>query len=74
MFILAGRNNPLVPLLGIPFGTFVLAHRWFGRIATAEALVHTFAHLASQDFILDGLKQMISPAEPIPFWGFIVSK
>ncbi|ERS99683.1 uncharacterized protein SPSK_08899 [Sporothrix schenckii 1099-18] len=45
LFLLAGRNNPLIPLLGISFDTFNLLHRWFGRIAILEALMHTLAYL-----------------------------
>ena len=36
----AGRNNPLIPLLGIQFDTFNLLHRWIGRIMGVEALLH----------------------------------
>ncbi|KAI0390363.1 ferric reductase like transmembrane component-domain-containing protein [Xylariaceae sp. FL0594] len=46
LFILAGRNNPLIPLLGISFDTMNLIHRWFGRIVAIEAVVHTLAFYA----------------------------
>lgn len=36
----AGRNNPLIPLLGISFDAFNLLHRWIGRIMAVEAVVH----------------------------------
>lgn len=36
----AGRNNLLIPLLGVQFDTFNLLHRWIGRIMAVEALVH----------------------------------
>ncbi|CAK7203423.1 hypothetical protein SEUCBS139899_006157 [Sporothrix eucalyptigena] len=45
LFLLAGRNNPLIPMLGMSFDTFNLLHRWFGRIAILEALMHTLAFL-----------------------------
>ncbi|CAK7234522.1 hypothetical protein SBRCBS47491_008977 [Sporothrix bragantina] len=45
LFLLAGRNNPLIPLLGMSFDTFNLLHRWFGRIAILEALMHTLCFL-----------------------------
>lgn len=41
--ILAGRNNPLLSLLGISFDTSNLIHRWFGRIVAVESLLHTIA-------------------------------
>ncbi|KAF5528835.1 ferric-chelate reductase, partial [Fusarium phyllophilum] len=44
LFLLAGRNNPLIPLLNISFDTYNLIHRWFGRIVILEALAHTLAH------------------------------
>jgi len=41
LFLLAGRNNPLVQLLGISFDTYNLIHRWLGRIVVLEAVAHT---------------------------------
>ncbi|KAI1431173.1 ferric reductase like transmembrane component-domain-containing protein [Xylaria sp. CBS 124048] len=46
LFILAGRNNPLIPLLGISFDTMNLVHRWLGRIVAVEAIVHVLAYYA----------------------------
>ncbi|GAW22332.1 hypothetical protein ANO14919_118680 [Xylariales sp. No.14919] len=46
LFVLAGRNNPLIPLLGISFDTMNLLHRWFGRIVATEAVVHTLSFYA----------------------------
>lgn len=43
LFIMAGRNNPLIALLKISFDTYNLMHRWLGRLVIVEALVHTFA-------------------------------
>jgi predicted ferric reductase len=40
LFILAGRNNPLIWLLGISFDTYNLIHRWIGRICVIEAALH----------------------------------
>jgi predicted ferric reductase len=40
LFLLAGRNNPLIPLLGITFDTYNLIHRWIGRISVLEAFIH----------------------------------
>lgn len=40
LFLLAGRNNPLIKLLGISFDTYNLIHRWIGRLVVLEALVH----------------------------------
>jgi predicted ferric reductase len=38
--IFALRNNPLIPLLQVPYDTFNLFHRWCARIFIIEALVH----------------------------------
>lgn len=43
LFLLAGRNNPLIYLLGISFDTYNMIHRWIGRIVVLEALVHALA-------------------------------
>ncbi len=39
LIILAGRNNPLIPLLKVSFDTYNLLHRWMGRMVVLEALV-----------------------------------
>ncbi|KAF3163371.1 hypothetical protein TWF225_002080 [Orbilia oligospora] len=48
LFVLAGRNNPLIPLLRISFDTYNLIHRWLGRIVVLEAIVHTVAHISNK--------------------------
>ena len=48
LFLLAGRNNPLIPLLGISFDTYNLIHRWLGRIVVLEAVAHTFCYMVSK--------------------------
>ncbi|KAK4507511.1 hypothetical protein PRZ48_001246 [Zasmidium cellare] len=40
LFLLAGRNNPLIWLLGISFNDFNMIHRWIGRICVFEAVAH----------------------------------
>lgn len=47
LFVMAGRNNPLISWLAISFDTFNLLHRWFGRIVALEAVVHTAAWIAT---------------------------
>lgn len=48
LVLTAARNNPLIPLLGIPFDTFNLLHRWIGRIMGVEAVVHMACVVASK--------------------------
>ncbi|OOF92021.1 hypothetical protein ASPCADRAFT_153320 [Aspergillus carbonarius ITEM 5010] len=43
LFVMAGRNNPLIPLLRVPFDTWNLLHRWLGRIVVLEGLAHVIA-------------------------------
>lgn len=43
LVIMAARNNPLIPVLKISFDTFNLFHRWIGRIAIIEAVIHTMS-------------------------------
>lgn len=43
LFLLAGRNNPLIPLLHVSFDTYNLLHRWIGRVVIIESVVHTAA-------------------------------
>lgn len=40
LFLLAGRNNPMVWLMDISFDDFNLLHRWIGRIVVFEAVAH----------------------------------
>ena len=48
LFLLAGRNNPVIKLTGISFDTMNLIHRWFGRITVLEAVCHTAAWMAAK--------------------------
>lgn len=43
LFLLAGRNNPLIWLFGINFDTYNLIHRWLGRIVVMESTCHITA-------------------------------
>ena len=43
LVLMAGRNNPLISLLRVPFDTWNLIHRWLGRVVVLEAIVHVFA-------------------------------
>jgi hypothetical protein len=43
LFLLAGRNNPLIRILGISFNDFNLIHRWIGRVVVLESFAHTAA-------------------------------
>ena len=50
LFLLAGRNNPLIFLLGISFDTYNLIHRWLGRIVVLEGVVHTAIWMGAKTY------------------------
>ncbi|RPA75744.1 hypothetical protein BJ508DRAFT_17130 [Ascobolus immersus RN42] len=72
LFIFAGRNNPLIALLGISFDTYNLMHRWFGRIVVFEAVVHTGAYMANK-IVTVGIDGFSKSVTTVPFLtvGFI---
>lgn len=61
LVLLAGRNNPLIPLLRVSFDTYNLFHRWIGRIVVLEAMAHTLAWAVNMHAAkgFDGLKESI---------------
>lgn len=48
LFIFAGRNNPLIPLMGISFDTYNLIHRWLGRIVVVQAFLHSICWIIAK--------------------------
>jgi hypothetical protein len=71
---MAARNNPLINWLNLPFDTFNLLHRWFGRIVVLEALAHTVAWMVSKVSSAGwaAVKEEITESAFI-MYGFIVS-
>jgi predicted ferric reductase len=45
---MAGRNNPLISLLNVPFDSFNMMHRWLGRLAVLEAIAHTLCWMINK--------------------------
>ena len=43
LVILAGRNNPLIPLLGVSFDTWNFFHRSLARIVVLESVAHVIS-------------------------------
>jgi ferredoxin-NADP reductase len=72
LFLLAGRNNPLISILHISFDTYNLLHRWLGRMVVIESVVHTAAWAVNacdeQDFA-----HMLARLRDTPFftWGLV---
>ncbi|KAK6189497.1 hypothetical protein LQW54_013205 [Pestalotiopsis sp. IQ-011] len=74
LFVMAGRNNPLIKWLGISFDTFNLMHRWFGRIVVLEAVCHTLAYLAVAGQTTGwGTAFMTLFKVPFLMWGFVAT-
>lgn len=49
LVITAGRNNPLITVLGISFDTFNLFHRWVGRLIAIQSVMHMGCVLGRMD-------------------------
>ncbi|KAI0901903.1 ferric reductase like transmembrane component-domain-containing protein [Annulohypoxylon nitens] len=74
LFLMAGRNNPLIQLLGMSFDTFNLLHRWFGRIVALEAVCHTFAFWAASAAGAGWAATLKNTtAKPFLMWGFVAT-
>ncbi|KAI0386183.1 ferric reductase NAD binding domain-containing protein [Hypomontagnella monticulosa] len=74
LFLMAGRNNPLISLLGISFDTFNLMHRWFGRIVVLEAICHTIAYWAGSASTAGwGTALSKTVKSPLLLYGFIAT-
>ncbi|KAK4252392.1 ferric reductase like transmembrane component-domain-containing protein [Corynascus novoguineensis] len=74
LFLMAGRNNPLITLLGMSFDTFNLLHRWLGRIVMLEGVAHTVAFLVS-NASRNGWAGAFNTTFSVPYmtWGFIAT-
>ncbi|OJJ45640.1 hypothetical protein ASPZODRAFT_17091 [Penicilliopsis zonata CBS 506.65] len=72
LFILAGRNNPLISLLHVSFDTYNLLHRWLGRIVMVESVVHTVAWAvnAIDEQSFEAMLQRLADT-PFFFWGMV---
>ena len=47
LFVMAGRQNPLIALLGIDFNSFNTMHRWIGRFVVSLILIHAISYIYS---------------------------
>ena len=74
LVIMAGRNNPLIGMLNLPFDTFNLVHRWFGRIVAAEVVVHFVAWAVKNVNTIGwpGVGKQLQSSQTV-ITGFIVS-
>lgn len=72
LFLLAGRNNPLISIFHISFDTYNLLHRWLGRIVVFESVVHTAAWAVNAVDEAD-FTHMLARLRNTPFftWGLV---
>ncbi|KAJ5280548.1 Riboflavin synthase-like beta-barrel [Penicillium angulare] len=67
LVISAGRNNPLISMLGLSFDTFNFMHRWVGRTIAANAIIHMSAVLANQAY-MNGMDYILYTIWQMPFY------
>ncbi|KAJ5887788.1 Riboflavin synthase-like beta-barrel [Penicillium taxi] len=63
----AGRNNPLVPMLGLSFDSFNFMHRWVGRVIAANSIIHMSSVLANQAY-MNGSDYILYSIWQVPFY------
>jgi predicted ferric reductase len=66
LFMFSARNNPLIALLGVPFDSFNLFHRWVGRLVVVESLAHTF-FWGVNNYAVFGLEGLTTRLRSDPF-------
>lgn len=72
LWLMAGRNNPLIKWLGMSFDTFNLLHRWLGRIVALEAIAHTLCYwIGSSSTSSFGVVIQHTVQSPFLLYGFI---
>lgn len=76
LFVFAGRNNPLIWILGFSFDTWNLIHRWVGRVVILESTCHIVAWtIVKVETSEEGWYAVwdITQKSPFVLNGFIVS-
>ncbi|RAL14320.1 ferric reductase family protein [Aspergillus homomorphus CBS 101889] len=68
LILAAGRNNPLIPLLGIKFDTFNLIHRWAGRLIVGASILHVVLAIIPRQRELGSLSAMAYVVWTTPFF------
>jgi ferric-chelate reductase len=74
LVLFATRNNPLIPLLRISFDSYNLFHRWLGRIAAIESIIHMAAWAVNtvRDANTAALAQHLAET-PSYAWGMVAT-
>ncbi|KAL4951479.1 ferric reductase NAD binding domain-containing protein [Aspergillus filifer] len=68
----AGRNNPLIPLLGQNFDVFNFFHRWVGRLVVIGSIVHVAGVYAGKVAEMGVAKTMhVIWHAPFFVWGMV---
>jgi hypothetical protein len=53
VLFLGGRTNVFIDAFGVPLHTYYLAHHWIGRMAIAQALLHTILAISRKKWVFD---------------------
>ena len=69
LIVLAGRNNPFIPLLRVSFDTYNLFHRWIGRVVVLQSFAHTVAY-AVNEVAAKGTKGVQEGLKSSPFLAY----
>ncbi|KAI9369885.1 ferric reductase like transmembrane component-domain-containing protein [Aspergillus egyptiacus] len=69
LVLTAGRNNPMIPLLGIQFDTFNLLHRWIGRLIVVGGIAH-MAFVVAGKVADTNMEQTTDLVWHVPFYIF----
>ncbi|KAL4964857.1 ferric reductase family protein [Aspergillus stella-maris] len=74
LVLLAGRNNPLIPLVGQKFDVFNFFHRWVGRLVVVGTIVHVAGAYAGKVAEM-GVDQAMLLIWTAPFfvWGSVAT-
>lgn len=74
LFLFAGRNNLLIPLLKVSFDTWNLFHRWLGRCVVILAVIHTIAWGINKNWDVGAKKANYALAhDPFLTWGLVAT-
>ncbi|CDR47308.1 CYFA0S31e00144g1_1 [Cyberlindnera fabianii] len=70
LILLAGRNNIVTSLTGVPYSTLIVYHKWTSRWMFIHAVVHSIAYTVSSVIGKDYSEQM---KDPLWQWGVVAT-
>ncbi|KAJ4148147.1 hypothetical protein LMH87_002629 [Akanthomyces muscarius] len=73
LVLFAGRNNPLIVWLQVSFDTYILLHRWTGRLVVLETIIHTAAWAVVQAASKRWDGVLVDLGDPYMTWGSVAA-